>query len=70
VEAYLDAAAARRVPFEPVPTFLAVALLREVRWEIVPEGLDAAVERARRLLAGSGASPAPLDGPTSGSRRR
>lgn len=53
VEEYLDAAAARRVPLEPVPPFLAVALLREVDWEIVPEQLEAVVERAQRLLAGT-----------------
>lgn len=50
VEQYLDAAAARRVPLEPVPPFLAVALLRAVEWEIVSERLEAVVERARRLL--------------------
>ncbi len=55
VETYLEAAAARRVSFEPVPTFVAVAMLREVRWEIVPEGLEAALERARRLLGATGA---------------
>lgn len=53
VEEYLDAAAARRVPLEPLPPFLAVALLRTVEWEIVPKQLEAVVERAQRLLAGT-----------------
>jgi hypothetical protein len=51
VEEYLDAAAARRAPLEPVPPFLAVPLLRATDWTIVPQGLDAAVEQAQRLLA-------------------
>lgn len=62
VEQYLDAAAARKVPLEPVPPFLAVPLLRDASWGIAQDRLDEVVERARRLLAGteaSGVIPAP-----------
>jgi hypothetical protein len=58
VDAYLEAAAARRLPLEPVPPFLAVPLLRDVAWDIVPDQMDSAVARARRLLAGTGEPPA------------
>jgi hypothetical protein len=64
VEAYLEAAAARKIPFEPVPAFVAVALLREVRWEIAPEGVEAALERARRLLAATASKVAGDHGET------
>lgn len=50
VDRYLDEAAARKVPLQPVPTFLAVQLLQDVEWEIVPAGIDLALERAGRLL--------------------
>ncbi len=51
VEDYLEAAAARKVPLEPVPPFLAVPLLREVAWEIAADRMSDVVDRARRLLA-------------------
>jgi hypothetical protein len=54
VEAYLEAAVARRLPLDPLPPFLAVPLLRDVEWEITAERMDGAVERARRLLAAAG----------------
>lgn len=50
VEEYLEAAAARRVPLEAVPPFLAVPLLREVEWEIAVDRMNDVVDRARRLL--------------------
>jgi len=51
VEEYLEAAAARKVPLEAVPPFLAVPLLREVEWEIAADRMHEVVDRARRLLA-------------------
>jgi hypothetical protein len=54
VGAYLDAAAARRLPLEPVPAFLAVPLLRRAQWAIVPAGVEAAVHQARRLVSAAG----------------
>jgi post-segregation antitoxin (ccd killing protein) len=50
VEAYLEAAVARKVPLEPLPPFLAVPLLRDVEWEIAADRMSAVVDRARRLL--------------------
>lgn len=51
VEEYLDAAAARRVPLQGVPPFLAVAVLGAVDWEIRPDRMSDVVRRAQRLLA-------------------
>ena len=51
VEEYLNAAAARRVPLEAIPPFLAVPLLRQVRWEVSVDRMGDVVGRARRLLA-------------------
>ncbi|MBI2402047.1 MAG: hypothetical protein HYV20_04800 [Gemmatimonadetes bacterium] len=59
VEEYLEAAAARRVPLEPVPAFLAVPLLREARWEITGDRMSGVVEQARRLIAATEARPTP-----------
>lgn len=59
VEDYLDAAAARRVPLEPVPPFLAVPLLREVEWEIATDKMNHVVDRARRLLSAAGSPRSP-----------
>jgi len=56
VESYLEAAVARRVPFEPLPPFLTVPLLRDVEWESAVERMDGVVEQARRLLAAAGSS--------------
>jgi hypothetical protein len=54
VDRYLDAAAARKVPLQAMPPFLAVPLLRSVDWEIKPQQLDAVLDRARRLIAATG----------------
>lgn len=61
IEEYLEAAAARRVPLEAMPPFLAVPLLRAVDWEIVEERMDAVVQRARRLLAATEDSGPPAE---------
>lgn len=59
VEAYLDAAAARQVPLEAVPPFLAVPILRQVEWEIAADRMNEVVDRARRLLAAAESSRRP-----------
>ncbi len=58
VDRYFEAIAARRVPLRPVPPFLAIRLRQGVDWEIIPAGVNAAVQRALRLRAAT-ARPEP-----------
>lgn len=51
VDGYFEAIAARRMPLRPILPFLAERLRREVKWEIFPAGIDAALELAARLRA-------------------
>ncbi len=51
VDGYFEAIAARRIPLRPILPFLAERLRREVKWEIFPAGIDAALELAARLRA-------------------
>ncbi len=51
VDGYFAAIAARRIPLRPILPFLAERLRREVKWEIFPAGIDAALELAARLRA-------------------
>jgi hypothetical protein len=54
VDRYFEAAVSRRIAVQPLPGFLTAKLRENVSWEIVPAGVTAAVELARRLQAGAG----------------
>jgi hypothetical protein len=58
VDRYFEAIAARTVPLRPVPPFLAIRLRQGVDWEIIPAGVNAALQRAIRLSAAT-ARPEP-----------
>jgi hypothetical protein len=58
VDRYFEAIAARTVPLRPVPPFLAIRLRQGVDWEIIPAGVNAALQRAIRLRAAT-ARPEP-----------
>ncbi len=51
VDRYFEAVAARKVPLQPVPPFLAIRLRQGVDWEIIPAGVNAALQRAILLRA-------------------
>jgi hypothetical protein len=51
VDRYFEAVAERRVSLRPVPPFLAIRLRQRVEWEIIPAGINAALQRANRLRA-------------------
>ncbi len=51
VDGYFESVAARRIPLRPIPPFLAERLRRDVKWEIFPAGIGAALELATRLRA-------------------
>jgi hypothetical protein len=58
VDRYFDAVAARKVSLQPVPPFLAIQLRQGVDWEIIPAGVNAALQRAILLRAAT-ARPEP-----------
>ncbi len=58
VDRYFEAVAARRVSLQPVPPFLAIRLRQGVDWEIIPAGVNAALQRAILLRAAT-ARPEP-----------
>ncbi len=58
VDRYFEAIATRTVPLRPVPPFLAIRLRQGVDWEIIPAGVNAALQRAIRLRAAT-ARPEP-----------
>ncbi|MFB3070224.1 MAG: peptidylprolyl isomerase [Gemmatimonadales bacterium] len=62
VDGYFESVAARRVPLRPIPPFLAERLRRDVKWEIFPAGIDAALELAARLRAVTARSQQPPAG--------
>jgi len=51
VDRYFEAVASRQVPLQPVPPALAEQLRQMVDWEILPAGIDAALQLAGRLQA-------------------
>jgi hypothetical protein len=50
LDIYFEYVTARTKTLHTVPPFLALALLADVEWEIDPEGLEAAMATAQRLL--------------------
>jgi len=56
IDAYMDAIAARRVDLRSVPPLLAVRLLEGTDHAIITRGIDAAIQRAGRLIQAAGDS--------------
>ncbi|MCH7778194.1 MAG: hypothetical protein IH878_16940 [Gemmatimonadetes bacterium] len=61
VDRYFEAIAARKVALRPVPPFLAIRLRRGVDWEIIPAGVNAALQRAIRLRAATARTEPPRE---------
>lgn len=61
VDRYFEAIAARKVALRPVPPFLAIRLRREVDWEIIQAGVNAALQRAIRLSAATARTEPPRE---------